>query len=90
MNARGTPAIDVLRRAGVPHIVHEYEVGPHVRGRDPRRPGYGEEAAAALRLDPRRIFKTLVATVDDRQVELAPDDLARLTAAAETRIARPR
>jgi Cys-tRNA(Pro)/Cys-tRNA(Cys) deacylase len=89
MNARGTPAIDVLRRPGVPHVVHEYEVGPHVRGRDPR-PGYGEEAAAALRLDPRRIFKTLVVTVDDRQVELAPDDFARLTAAVETRIARPR
>jgi len=31
-----------------------------------------------------------VVTVDDRQVELAPDDFARLTAAVETRIARPR
>jgi Cys-tRNA(Pro)/Cys-tRNA(Cys) deacylase len=66
MSARGTPAIDILRRAGVPHTVHEYEAGA-TAGRDrDGRPGYGLEAAAALGVDPRRIFKTLVASVDDR------------------------
>lgn len=66
MSARGTRAIDVLRRAGVAHSVHEYETEP-ATGRDrDTRPSYGLDAAAALEMDPRRIFKTLVATVDDR------------------------
>jgi Cys-tRNA(Pro)/Cys-tRNA(Cys) deacylase len=64
--AAGTRAIDELRRAGVSHSVHEYAVhepGGADRG---RRPAYGEDAADALGVDPRRIHKTLVATVDGR------------------------
>jgi len=66
MSARGTRATDELTRAGVAHVVREYE--PPVRhgaARD-ERPSYGLDAAAALGVEPARIFKTLVATVDDR------------------------
>ena len=52
-----TPALVALTKAGVGHTVHPY----------PHRPGstaYGDEAVQALGLDPRRVFKTLVASVD--------------------------
>ncbi len=67
MSGRGTPALDVVRAAGVAHVVHEYEApGPtSPRDRD-RRPQYGLDAAAALGLDPARVFKTLIASVDGR------------------------
>lgn len=57
MAARGTPATLLLARQRVPHTVHEYT-------HDPRSTAFGEEAVAALGLDPARVFKTLVATVD--------------------------
>jgi Cys-tRNA(Pro)/Cys-tRNA(Cys) deacylase len=65
VSGRGTPALEILRVAGVAHAVHEYEVpGPaSPRDRD-RRPQYGLDAAAALGLDPASVFKTLVASVD--------------------------
>ncbi|MEV4618717.1 Cys-tRNA(Pro) deacylase [Asanoa sp. NPDC049573] len=55
--ARGTPATVVLTREKVPFTTHPYDV-------DPKTPAYGEAVAAALRIDPPRVFKTLVATVD--------------------------
>jgi Cys-tRNA(Pro)/Cys-tRNA(Cys) deacylase len=55
--ASGTPATTQLRRAGIAHTLHPYL-------HDPRAQAYGEEAAAALGIDPARIFKTLIATVD--------------------------
>jgi Cys-tRNA(Pro)/Cys-tRNA(Cys) deacylase len=65
VSGRGTPALEVLHAAGVAHAVHEYEAPPPAgpRGHD-RRPRYGLDAAAALGLDPARVFKTLVASVD--------------------------
>jgi Cys-tRNA(Pro)/Cys-tRNA(Cys) deacylase len=90
MPAHGTPAIDVLRRAGVPFEVLEYE-SPEAHGRDrDARPSYGLEAAAALGVDPARMFKTLVASADGRLVAaLVPVDreldLKRLAAAAGAR-----
>lgn len=48
-----------LTRAGIAFTVHEYE-------HDPRAESFGLEAAAALGLDPRQVFKTLMATVDSR------------------------
>jgi Cys-tRNA(Pro)/Cys-tRNA(Cys) deacylase len=67
MAARGTPAIDALRRAGVAHTVHEYQAGlTDPRGHD--RKLWGEEAAAALGVKPERVFKTLVAELDGRLV----------------------
>jgi Cys-tRNA(Pro)/Cys-tRNA(Cys) deacylase len=67
MPARGTPAIDTLRQAGVAHTVHEYLAGlSDPRGHD--RNAWGEEAAAALGVARDRVFKTLVVELDGRLV----------------------
>ena len=68
-----TPAVFVARQAGIEYRVHAYE-------HDPSHGSYGEEAAALLGIEPGRVFKTLVATVDgipviavvpvDRQLDL--------------------
>ncbi len=65
MSGRGTRALDAVRAAGVAHAIHAYEApGPaSPRDRD-RRPHYGEDAAVALGLDPARVFKTLIASID--------------------------
>ena len=90
MPAHGTPAIDALRRAGIPFDVLEYE-SPEAHGRDrDARPSYGREAATALGVDPGRMFKTLVATADGRLIAaLVPVDreldLKRLASAAGAR-----
>jgi Cys-tRNA(Pro)/Cys-tRNA(Cys) deacylase len=86
VSAGATPAIDTVRRAGVVHAIHEYDL-PERHGRDREaRPSYGLEAAAALGVEPGRMFKTLVAIVDDRLVlAVVPVDreldLKRLAAA---------
>lgn len=68
MVTRSTPAVDLVRRAGVRHALHPYAVAErHGRARD-ARPDYGLDAAAALGVAPARVFKTLVARVDDRLV----------------------
>ena len=59
--ATGTPATALLARQKVAHTLHPYE-------HDPRADGYGEEAAAALGIEPHQIFKTLIATIDGRLV----------------------
>jgi Cys-tRNA(Pro)/Cys-tRNA(Cys) deacylase len=58
-SAGGTPATVALTRAGVGFTLRAYE-------HDPRAASYGLEAAAALGLDPARVFKTLMATLDGR------------------------
>ena len=55
----GTPATVALARAGIAFRLHEYT-------HDPRAESYGLEAAEALGLDPARVFKTLMASVDGR------------------------
>ncbi len=67
-------------RAGVPFTLHQY-------AHDPAVASYGDEAAAALGLDPRRVLKTLVAVVDgELTVAVVPVaaqlDLKGLAAAA--------
>lgn len=52
-----TPAIAALLRARAPHTLHPYQ-------HNPRSTAFGDEAVAALGLDPHRVFKTLVASVD--------------------------
>jgi Cys-tRNA(Pro)/Cys-tRNA(Cys) deacylase len=69
----GTPATVALTAAGVAFALHPYE-------HDPRAASYGLEAAEALGVEPGRVFKTLMATVDgalavgivpvDRQLDL--------------------
>lgn len=48
-----TPATVALRKAGVEFTVHSYD-------HDPAAESYGLEAATALGLDPREVFKTLL------------------------------
>ena len=57
----GTPATALLAARGVEHAVRAYGHDPtaHDRGLS-----YGQEAALALGVDPRQVFKTLVAEVD--------------------------
>ncbi len=57
----GTPALTALERAGIAHRTHPYEAPG-------RAHSYGVDAAEALGLDPRRVFKTLVAEVDGAPV----------------------
>ena len=58
-SAGGTPATVALTRAGIAFTLHEYE-------HDPRAQSFGLEAAEALGLDPARVFKTLMASVDGK------------------------
>lgn len=53
----GTPATVALRVAGVPFREHAYD-------HDPAAPSFGLEAAAALGVEPDRVFKTLLTDVD--------------------------
>src|SRR5512139_1778864 len=53
----GTPATAALTRAGIAFTVHTYD-------HDPTAASFGREAADALGLDPDRVFKTLLASVD--------------------------
>ena len=57
----GTPATVALDRASTPFTLHAYD-------HDPRVASYGMEAAAALGVDPDRVFKTLLATLDGTPV----------------------
>lgn len=52
-----TPATVALDRAGVDYTPHPYR-------HDPRAASYGLEAAEALGVDPDRVLKTLVASLD--------------------------
>jgi Cys-tRNA(Pro)/Cys-tRNA(Cys) deacylase len=56
-SAGGTPATVALTRAGIGFTLHSYV-------HDPRAQSFGLEAAEALGLDPARVFKTLMASVD--------------------------
>jgi len=80
MSGTGTRATLALTALGIPFVPHAYG---HAAGTS----AYGLEAAAALGVDPLRVLKTLVATVDGRSVvALVPVsttlDLKALAAAA--------
>jgi Cys-tRNA(Pro)/Cys-tRNA(Cys) deacylase len=49
----------LLTREKVPFTLHPYD-------HDPRSTAFGEEAATALGVDPARIFKTLIASVEGK------------------------
>ncbi len=59
-----TPAINLARKQNIPHQLHEY-------AHDPAHPSYGLEAADKLGIDAQRVFKTLVAKLDGRQLVVA-------------------
>ena len=54
-----TPATDLLSRLKISFTVHEYETGGQPAS-------YGLAASEALGVPPERLFKTLVAEVDDQ------------------------
>ncbi|TDT78299.1 Cys-tRNA(Pro)/Cys-tRNA(Cys) deacylase [Arthrobacter sp. AG258] len=56
---QGTPATAALTAAGVPFVLHPYI-------HDPGAGSYGAEAAAALGIDPSKVFKTLMVDVEGR------------------------
>ncbi|GAA1475849.1 Cys-tRNA(Pro) deacylase [Nocardioides aestuarii] len=57
----GTPATVALDAAGISYALLPYD-------HDPRAESYGLEAAEALGIDPARVFKTLVARLDGREL----------------------
>lgn len=57
----GTPATTRLTSLEIAFTLHPYH-------HDPRAEAYGEEAAEALGVDTRRIFKTLIASIDGKLV----------------------
>jgi len=67
----GTPATTALDRARISYRTHSYR-------HDSRADSYGEEAATELGLDPRQIFKTLIASVDSALVCAVVPVAARL------------
>lgn len=76
-----TPAVRVLQAAQVAFALHSYE-------HDPKADSFGLEAAEKLGVSPERVFKTLVAQLDGKQLVLAIVpvtarlDLKKLAAAA--------
>lgn len=59
-----TPAINAAKQAKVPFKVHEYV-------HDPKAESYGEEAAEKLGLPLARVFKTLVVSLDGKDLAVA-------------------
>jgi Cys-tRNA(Pro)/Cys-tRNA(Cys) deacylase len=77
-----TPAVEAAKRAGIAFTLHEYD------GVDVGDGDYAMAVAAALRLPPERLFKTLVASVDGRlAVFLVPADRQLDLHAAGKRVA---
>ena len=59
MKIGATPALEALRRSGVMFTTHDYEL-------EMTELSYGEAVAAALGVDPGRLFKTLIAVCDGK------------------------
>lgn len=66
-----TPGIDAANKAGISHTIHEYE-------HHPGSTEYGNEAAEKLRVDPARIFKTLVVSVDGKSLAVGVVPVTRM------------
>lgn len=59
-----TPAVELAKKAGIAFELHQYE-------HDSDHASYGEEAAEKLGVDPARVFKTLVISLDGRRLAVA-------------------
>lgn len=59
-----TPDINVAIKAGIPYQIHAYS-------HDPAHTSYGLEAAEKMGVDPAMVFKTLLVTVDVREMVVA-------------------
>ena len=56
-----TPAVALAKKSGIAFRTHQYE-------HDPQHASYGEEAAEKLGIDPARVFKTLVISLDGKRL----------------------
>jgi Cys-tRNA(Pro)/Cys-tRNA(Cys) deacylase len=59
-----TPGIKAADRAGINYTLHEYQ-------HDPETDSFGLEAAEKLGAEPARVFKTLVAELDSKELVVA-------------------
>ena len=59
-----TPAVALAKRSGIDFKTHQYT-------HDPQHPSFGEEAAEKLGVDPSRVFKTLVISLDGDRLAVA-------------------
>lgn len=59
-----TPAVNCLKKAKIEHKIHKYKHDPSVQS-------YGREAADALGIAKERVFKTLVVSVDGKELAVA-------------------
>ena len=59
-----TPAIYTIKKAKVDFKIHEYS-------HDPRADSYGQEAAEKLGADPDQVFKTLVVSLNNKDLGVA-------------------
>jgi Cys-tRNA(Pro)/Cys-tRNA(Cys) deacylase len=59
-----TPAIHIAQKIGIDYCIHEYK-------HDPGSASYGEEAANKMGIDSKRIFKTLLVSVDGKNLSVA-------------------
>lgn len=66
-----TPCIDMANRAGIQFSIHEYS-------HDPACTSYGLEAAQKLGIPEARVFKTLVVSLDNRQLAVGIIPVASL------------
>jgi Cys-tRNA(Pro)/Cys-tRNA(Cys) deacylase len=66
----GTQATVVLDAAGANYTVHDYAVSGVAPGRSAKdgEETYGEAVAAAIGAEPERVFKTLIANVDNELI----------------------
>ncbi|MGA7269542.1 MAG: YbaK/EbsC family protein, partial [Acidimicrobiia bacterium] len=86
-----TPALTTLDQAGVEYWLHTYDVSDRVGH------GYGPAVAAAIGVTADRVFKTLLAVVDDEPVvaivpvdgRLSTKALARLAGGKKASMAAP-
>jgi len=59
-----TPAVNIAKKAKIAYTLHSYI-------HDPASASYGEEASEKLGIPPERVFKTLVAQIDGRELVVA-------------------
>lgn len=59
-----TPATNTLKKQNVPHTVHEYS-------HDESAESYGLEAAEKMGVQPEKVFKTLVVSLDAKELAVA-------------------
>lgn len=59
-----TPAVNIAKKANIPYTLHSYI-------HDPASASYGEEASEKLGIASDRVFKTLVAQIDSRELVVA-------------------